>query len=143
MKTAHSTQQFAAGGLDAREVAREYVRWLARFSPLLRVSGDPEGEWRVHLGFRRVPALLAFANDTGCAHAERIVFHVRGGLLAAPRPHGALEFRSARGGQAVQCSVRGFLPRLPWPVYACTQSPVHRLVMAAFGRHLRRRAGAR
>jgi hypothetical protein len=38
----------------------------------------------------------------------------------------------------VLCSVHGFAPRLPWPLYVATQAPLHLLVMRAFGRHLAR-----
>ena len=74
---------------------------------------------------------------------DRAVFTIRGGLLATPQAGGSFEFRRVLDGEAVLCSLDGFAPRLPWPIYLLTQAPLHVRVMRAFGRAERRPSGAR
>lgn len=124
-----------AGARDMRALAAAYVRWLdARFRPLVRAVADPAGGWRARLGGPGGAVLLDLAPDAEMWAADRAVFTIRGGLLADPRVQGRFEFRRVLGGAAVLCSVHGFAPRLPWPIYLLTQAPLHVRVMQAFGR---------
>lgn len=136
-----SVQRLPAGGArDMRDVAAAYVRWLdRRFRPLVRAVGDRAGGWRARLGSTRGPILLDLAPDAEMWTADRAVFTIRGGLLADPRAQGRFEFRRVLGGAAVLCSVHGYAPRLPWPLYVVTQAPLHVWVMRAFGRDEGRR----
>ncbi|MFN8642098.1 MAG: NAD(P)H-binding protein [Candidatus Binatia bacterium] len=123
------------GPRDMRAVAGDYVRWLdARFRPLVRAVGDPAGGWRAHLGGRSGPVLLDLVPDAEMWSADRAVFTIAGGLLADPCARGRFELRRVLDGEAVLCSVHGFAPRLPWPLYVLTQAPLHQRVMTAFGR---------
>ena len=125
----------AAGGRDMRDVAAAYVRWLdERFRPLVRAVGDASGGWSARLASRRGPVLLDLVPDAEMWRADRAVFTIHGGLLVDPRAQGRFEFRRVLGGEAVLCSVHGFAPRLPWPLYVVTQAPLHVAVMKAFGR---------
>lgn len=125
------------GAQDMRGVAAAYVGWLdARFRPLVRADADPGGGWRARLG-RRGPVLLDLIPDPTLWTADRAVFTIRGGLLATPNAGGSFEFRRVLGGEAVLCSLDGFVPRIAWPLYLLTQAPLHVSVMRAFGRAAR------
>jgi len=132
------------GRRDTRDVAAAYVRWLdARFRPLVRAVANPGGGWRAHLGGGGGPVLLELVPDPAMWTEDRAVFTIRGGLLATPQAGGSFEFRRVLDGEAVLCSLDGFAPRLPWPIYLLTQAPLHVRVMRAFGRAERRPSGAR
>ncbi|MDX2171096.1 MAG: NAD(P)H-binding protein [Deltaproteobacteria bacterium] len=124
---------------DMRQLADDYRRWLgARFAPLIHTPGDCVRGWSARFASPQGPELLRFVPDPAHTAADRIVFAIAGGMLAAPGEVGRFEFRRVLGGDAALCSVHGFAPRLPWPLYVATQAPLHWLVMAAFARHLRR-----
>lgn len=128
------------GGRDARWVAREYPRWLAAtLWPLVRVAGEPEQTLRIFV--RPIPwPLLVLRRDEAASDAERQLYWVRGGLLAAHHEMGRLEFRQVRGRQLVLAALHEFHPRLPWLLYLGTQARIHHWVMGAFDRHLGRSA---
>ena len=100
----------------------------------MRAVGDASGGWSARLASRRGPVLLDLVPDAEMWRADRAVFTIHGGLLVDPRAQGRFEFRRVLGGEAVLCSVHGFAPRLPWPLYVVTQAPLHVAVMKAFGR---------
>ena len=136
-----SVQRLPAAPRDMRVLADTYRRWLgARFAPLLHTPGDVTGGWSARLGAAHGPELLRFVPDAAHCGPDRVVFSLAGGALVDPRDTGRFEFRRVLGGEAALCSVHGFAPRLPWPLYVVTQAPLHLLVMRAFARHLRRRA---
>lgn len=56
--------------------------------------------------------------------------------LARRTKRARFELRQVRDGTMVLAAIHDFEPRLPWPVYALTQAPFHKLVMLAFRRHL-------
>jgi hypothetical protein len=145
-----SVQRLALpSGHDARWIADEYLRWLPRqLRFLLRVDVTrARGEGRpapvlcqVRLRLLRRPLLeLRFSPERSTL--DRPLFYVTGGLLARHDPsHGRLEFREISDGGTVLAALHDFVPRLPFAVYVATQGLVHRIVMAAFARHLRRLA---
>jgi hypothetical protein len=74
---------------------------------------------------------------------DRPLFYVTGGMLARHDPsYGRLEFREISERGTVLAALHDYVPRLPFAIYVATQGLVHRLVMAAFARHLRRLARA-
>jgi hypothetical protein len=145
-----SVQRLALpNGHDARWIADEYLRWLPqhlRF--LLRVDiTRATGEGRpapilakVRVRLLRRPLLeLRFSPERSTF--DRPLFYVTGGLLARRDPsHGRLEFREVSDGRTVLAALHDYVPRLPFALYVATQGLLHRLVMSAFGRHLRRLA---
>lgn len=126
-------------GFTAKDVAKEYMRWLPKFGwPFLRC--DVEGK-QVRFCIRGVGVALLeldFAADR--SPKGRQLFHVTGGLLADMSNHheGRLEFRRALNGACAIGAVHDFAPQLPWYVYNATQALAHLWVMGGFGRHLAR-----
>jgi len=129
-------------GWDAERVAREYLEWLVRALPVLRVKRDHALQVSFHLGSLALP-LLMLELAPGASTADRAQFYVRGGALAHSRGTGRLEFLTVSGKPQVLAAVHDFRPRLPWWLYIATHALVHELVMWAFGRHLSRLAAAR
>jgi uncharacterized protein YbjT (DUF2867 family) len=134
-------------GHDARWIADEYLRWIPeRLRFLLRVEvtrapGDsrpPPSRCLFRLRFMRRP-LLELRYSPERSTSDRPLFYVTGGVLAHREPsHGRLEFREiAERGVAI-AALHDYVPRLPFGIYLATQGLVHRLVMGAFARHLRR-----
>ncbi|HLL54610.1 MAG TPA: NAD-dependent epimerase/dehydratase family protein [Myxococcaceae bacterium] len=125
-------------GWRAGQVARAYARFLPDFlSPLLRVTVDAENGFHFYLrGLGRPLLELTWSADRSTD--DRQLFYVTGGLLARRVEGGRarLEFREVLGGEAVLAGVHDFTPRLPWLVYNLSQSLVHLVVMAGFGRWL-------
>ena len=131
-------------GRDAEWVADEYARWLPQFlRPLVRVDIQEGRVFRFFLPFMRRPLLvLSFAPQR--SSGARQLFYITDGALvrgAQPEP-GRFEFRLALHSQVCLAAVHDFVPSLPWLVYKFSQAVAHRLIMLAFGRHLRRDKGA-
>lgn len=126
-------------GFTAKDVAKEYMRWLPKFGwPFLRC--DVEGK-QVRFCVRGLGlALLELSFAAERSPAGRQLFHVTGGLLADMSNHheGRLEFRRALNGACAIAAVHDFAPQLPWYVYNATQALGHLWVMNGFGRHLAR-----
>ena len=143
-----SVQRFELpAGRTAEWVGREYVRWLDGFAgPFLRVRTSHDGPGsraRFHVGPLPGPVLeLTHAPDRSAP--DRTVFVITGGHLAhtGGPPRGRLEFREVLDGECVLAAIHDFAPRLPWALYRGTQAVAHLFVMARFGRHLGRLAGA-
>lgn len=119
-------------------VAREYMRWLPRFTwPFLAVSVSPASKVRFAvrgLGW----VLLELTRDTEASTEDRDLFLITGGLLARTGDayRGRFEFREVLGGEAIIAAIHDFRPTLPWFVYNLSQALVHLFVMRSFGRHL-------
>lgn len=117
-------------------VAREYLNWLPKFlAPFLQVKvrGNVVGFYFIFI--RR--ALLILALSEKRSSIDRVLFYIRGGLLARRVGRGRLEFRTIAGMPMVLAAIHDFHPRLHWKLYKFTQAPFHLFVMKAFGRHLR------
>ena len=134
-------------GRDAEWAGAEYMRWLDGFAgPLIHVEVDdsgPEQVARFHVRPLPRPVLeLTYAPDR--SEPDRAVFRVTGGLLADvdEGEQARLEFREVLDGTALIAAIHDFAPRLPWALYRFTQAAAHLFVMAQFGRHLERLAGA-
>jgi uncharacterized protein YbjT (DUF2867 family) len=126
---------------DAMWAAFEYMRWLpVALRPLIRVGVDEARACSFYLGPVAAP-LLVLAFSPGRSSEDRPLFYVTGGLLAAAGGRGRLEFRETPDRLNLLTAIHDFVPRLPWWIYRYTQAIAHLLVMAAFGRHLRRLAG--
>ncbi|MEZ4365201.1 MAG: NAD-dependent epimerase/dehydratase family protein [Kofleriaceae bacterium] len=136
-------------GRDAMWAAHAYMAWLpAGVWPWLRVEVDAARVCAFYLrGWRRPLLILRFAAER--SRAERQLFYIVGGVLARtaaaePQPgaRDRLEFRVTPDGAHLLTAIHDYHPRLPWWLYRASQAWVHRLVMAAFGRHLRRQPPA-
>ena len=115
----------------AERALAHYLGFLPR---LLRGAVDVRtSPDRVAFAIPHGPALLAFRTSPA-RDARRAVLSIEGGLLGRPAG-GAFEFRvvSLESGETrLVVAVHGFMPRLPFPVYARTQARAHARVMAAF-----------
>lgn len=129
-------------GKDAAWAAAEYIRWLPRaLSPFLRVTtDDAQGLCRFYVRGFSAP-MLVLKNASDISSADRQIFWVTGGMLAQVEPSDhkkpRLEFRCVEDGQTLLTAIHDFAPRLPWPIYVCTQAIAHLLIMKLFARHLR------
>jgi hypothetical protein len=124
-------------GFTAKDVAKEYMRWLPKFGwPFLRCDVEGKHVRFCIRGLNLALLELVFAADR--SPAGRQLFHVTGGLLADMTNHheGRLEFRRALNGACAIGAVHDFAPQLPWYVYNATQALAHLWVMNGFGRHL-------
>lgn len=129
-------------GWDAEGVAREYLAWLVRALPVLRVRRHDALKVSFQLWTWSLPLLLLeFAPHASTS--DRALFYVRGGALARGAQSGRLEFLMVPGTQEVLAAVHDFRPRLPWWLYVISHALVHELVMWAFGRHLARLSSGR
>jgi uncharacterized protein YbjT (DUF2867 family) len=124
-------------GRDAAWVAEEYMRWLPGGMRPLRVDVDGRRMCRFYVKGLGEPLLvLSFSPER--SSADRQLFYITGGLLAADGGRGRLELREAPDRRTVIAAVHDYRPRLPWLLYKNTQALVHLLVMHMFGRHLAR-----
>jgi len=131
-------------GFTAKDVAKEYMRWLPKFGwPFLHCDVDGKQVRFCIRGLGIALLELTFAADR--SPTGRQLFHVKGGLLADMTNHheGRLEFRRALNGACAIGAVHDFAPQLPWYVYNATQALAHLWVMSGFGRHLARVAAKR
>ncbi len=129
-------------GASAQAIARSYMSWLpAALGPFVHVTIEDE---TIKFRLRPFPwPLLVLRHASDGSSSERELFHVIGGLLAAPTPvPGRLEFRLTPDERSVVAAIHEFRPRLPWYVYRCTQALLHLWVMRAFGRFLARRGAS-
>ena len=126
-------------GFNAERVAHEYLSWLVRALPILRVRKDNPLCVSFHLWALSMPLLLLELAPGASTH-DRALFYVRGGALAQLQNSGRLEFLCVSGKPEVLAAVHDFRPRLPWWLYVVSHALVHELVMWAFGRHLARLA---
>jgi uncharacterized protein YbjT (DUF2867 family) len=136
-----SLQRFPlASRMSASDAALEYFRWLPdALKPWLRVHVTAEHVCTFHIIGIRAP-LLSLTYDASESSVDRAVYRISGGLLhrSGSQAQGILEFRTVLGGQDLMTLVDQFSPSLPWFIYRHSQAVVHALVMASFGRHLKR-----
>lgn len=125
---------------DAPWIAQEYARWLPRFfRPLIRVRQEGANvEFSTFWLRQPLLVLKAIAADS---NADRVKFHIVGGLLTHTRDTGWLEFRQVERKAYTLACIHEFVPALPWPLYLWTQAPIHRWTMLAFARHLQSATG--
>jgi uncharacterized protein YbjT (DUF2867 family) len=137
-KTVRSIQRLPLPlGWNSRQVKAEYLRWLPQFmSPLIKVTADQNLVQFCLLSDKIVLLQLEYQKAESCQ--ERQLLDVRGGLLAAPRQNGRLEFRDVLPLNSVLAAIHDFRPALPWFLYRATQALIHLWVMKSFGRHLSR-----
>jgi uncharacterized protein YbjT (DUF2867 family) len=142
-KTTHehsvrSIQRLPSVPKDCHWIANEYMKWLPNFFPaFLTVRSDYENN-RIEFRFTFLPKpllVLEFVKESFDIDREK--FHIVGGLLSKTTNTGWLEFRQVEHRKYLLASIHEFVPSLPWFVYILTQAPLHKLVMKAFGRHLK------
>lgn len=123
---------------DARDVAREYMRWLPRFFyPFLKVYVKGDTVSFCFMGLK-YPALFMVLRPSRST-LDRQLFYIKGGWLAQKTNRGRLEFRVLPKPHVVLAAIHDFKPSLPWLIYKYTQAIVHVWVMTCFGKHLRKR----
>jgi uncharacterized protein YbjT (DUF2867 family) len=127
-------------GWTAHRAAGEYLLWLPRFlRGLLQVERPSESQLRFVL--RPFGAsLLELTHVSRRSSHDRQLFHVTGGLLSRSRREARFELRQVLSGQILLTMVHDYEPRLPWPLYVCTQAIFHRWLMSRFAAHLSRDA---
>ena len=124
-------------GLDAKDIANEYSRWLTRrFRGI--IAAQPTGQGPIRFVLFGKWSLLELSPTPFSATGKlRSAFYITGGLLSRKvDPPGRLEFRIFPDNHCLLASVLGYAPTLPWLLYRYTQAILHLLVMRAFGRHL-------
>lgn len=125
-------------GWSAQQVAIEYGEWLGRrFRGLIRADADAAGVVRFRALAGRVTLLELTPTPYSVANLRRCAFYISGGLLSrSVDPPGRFEFRLFPENDCLIASIHGFVPMLPWWLYANTQAVVHLRVMHSFARHL-------
>ncbi len=121
-------------GMTADAAAREYLRWLPRLLPPIRVTVTG-GSCVFRLWPFRVP-LLILEHSAERSSGDRALLYVRGGFLSKVQDRARLEFRQPRGAKFLLVALHDFRPSLPWLLYSLTQARIHLLVMRLFGRYL-------
>jgi len=133
-----SIQRLPAVRQDSHWIAMEYMKWLPTFFPaILKVATFSDSrKIEISLSFFRKP-LLVLQYVSGALAQSREKFHIVGGILTKTTHTGWLEFRQIDNKKYTLSAIHEFIPRLPWMIYIWTQAPLHRLVMRAFGKHLK------
>ena len=126
-------------GRTARWVAEEYLRWLPRLVPPLRV--DVKNGRAVFRMWPFTGSLLELTLSVERSTPDRALLYITGGWLSLSEGRGRLEFRQPRGRHFILVAVHDFRPRLPWFFYVISQAQAHLAVMRAFTMHLNRSAG--
>jgi uncharacterized protein YbjT (DUF2867 family) len=126
--------------LDCNDIARRYEAWLpGAMWGIVRVHSEPQSG---HVSFflRGLPwPLLVLQPIFGAEKdARRVKFHIVGGVLTRRQDSGWLEFRQVADKKYTLVCIHEFVPALPWFIYLCSQALLHKQVMMAFARELRR-----
>lgn len=123
--------------LTQKEIADEYINWLPKVLRFfLKAKRSENYVYFSFIGVKKPLLMLKRVQETKVLRREK--FHIVGGLLCAKIDKGWLEFRLVADGKFTLVSINEFYPSLPWYIYKFTQAPIHALVMAAFGRHLKK-----
>ena len=127
---------FVPDDYTIEEIAEHYLSWLPKlFSPIIRITQDGSNCCFEVTG---VPwPLLRLERDKSAESVDRIVFAIRGGLLAKSGTAGRLEFRRVSSVNVLLAAIHDYYPTLPWFVYIFTQAKVHLWVMGRFRNYLR------
>ena len=127
---------------NAQWVADYYYQWLPRFlRPFVLCEVDGEGSCDIYV---RVPRLcilkLTFRPAQSSPH--RRMYHITGGLLAGVfgSRNARMEFRDIPDTPYTIVAIHDFRPFLPWFFYIATQAVVHKFVMRAFQKQLKKLA---
>ena len=123
---------------NAQQVAAEYGEWLGRsFRGLISANADESGVVRFRAIGGRVTLLELTPTPYTLSNERRCAFYISGGILArVADPPGRFEFRLFPENKCLIASIHGFVPTLPWWLYANTQALAHLRVMHSFARHL-------
>lgn len=134
-----SIQRLPSIPKDCHWIATEYMRWLPHFFPALLTINSDYDNHRIEFRFtflQKPLLVLEFIKES--FEIDREKFHIVGGVLSRTTNTGWLEFRQVEHKKYLLASIHDFVPRLPWYIYIFTQAPLHKFVMKAFGRHLKK-----
>jgi len=137
--TVRSIQRLPSVPKTCHWIAEEYMRWLPNFFPVfLMIRTSPQTHLiEFRFTFLKKPLLvLQYIKES--FDIEREKFHIVGGLLTRTTNTGWLEFRQIEHKKYLLASIHEFVPSLPWYFYILTQAPLHKFVMTAFGKHLKK-----
>ncbi len=134
-----SIQRLPSVPTECHWVMKEYMKWLPTFFPfLIKVDNNLEKNTiEFRFSFLKKP-LLILEEIKDSSNNEREKFHIIGGLLSRTTNTGWLEFRQIENKKYLIASIHEFFPSLPWMIYVMTQAPLHKFVMIAFGKHLKK-----
>ncbi len=122
--------------LSAIRVANLYFNWLPSFfTPFIQVHNEDNQCFFHILGIKNPILHLEFSQSR--SSEDRLLYYVKGGLLAKSKGRGRLEFRSVMNNQYIIIALHDFIPRLPWFIYKYTQAIVHLITMSFFKRYLK------
>lgn len=125
-------------GLDAQDVANQYMEFLPTLKPsVIRV--DVQENWVYFNWVFPKMTLLVLEHAPERSGPDRQLFYVRGGMLARKTLRGRLEFREISNGEKILAAIHDFEPRLPWFIYLWSQAQIHLWVMKQFAKYLRKR----
>jgi hypothetical protein len=134
-----SIQRLPSVPKNCHWIAEEYMRWLPNFFPaFLTIQTKPETKLiEFRFTFLEKPLLvLQYIKESFDVDREK--FHIVGGLLTRTTNTGWLEFRQVEHKRYLLASIHEFVSRLPWYLYIIPQAPLHKFVMTAFGKHLKK-----
>lgn len=122
---------------NVKDVADFYFEWLPyHMKSILHVE---EKENIIYFKLRGLPKPLLILKYIKCeAYADRVKFHIIGGILTKTDDTGWLEFRNVEQGKFLLASINEFQPSLPWYIYKYTQAIVHSIIMEHFRNDLLR-----
>jgi len=124
---------------NAQQIATEYGEWLGRrFRGFISANADESGVVRFRAIGGRVTLLELTPTPYTVSNERRCAFYISGGILSrVVDPPGRFEFRLFPENECLIASIHGFVPMLPWWLYANTQAVVHLKVMHSFAHHLK------
>lgn len=121
------------------EVARYYVKWLAKFlNPWIHTTVDEDLNCKI--GFLGNRNLLELQYAAERSTKDRALYYITDGLLMDPsvNERGRMEFRRIPGSNELIIGIHDYMPSVPWFIYYITQANMHSFVMANFRRHMRK-----
>lgn len=120
---------------DADTVSKIYFKWLPKFfRPYIIIDNKgPTYFFRTPF-FKRPLLIVEFSSER--SSKERVLYYVKGGMLAYGDGRGRLEFRNILDGRFTMAAIHEFRPKLPWFIYRYTQAIVHAFVMYSFRKYL-------
>ena len=129
-------------GWQAPDLLYAYGRWIHGASlGLIRERFEDNGAFNLFL-LRPDWVLLRFIPTPFSRDSQwRRAFYIGAGLLAGKaEPPGRFELRIFPDQDCLIAAIHGYVPRLPWWIYAGSQALVHLAVMHGFSRHLARQS---
>jgi len=119
----------------ARSIGDTYFQWMGKkFYPL--ISTKKIGDFH-YINLLNTPiSLLIVEHSQERSKEDRVLFYIRGGLLAKVGGRGRLEFRTIARSRYTMAAIHDYHPRLPWFFYRYSQAILHLIVMKSFDRYI-------